>query len=331
MYHEEHRKEAIDVLRNIEREKGKTDAKSLRLSLEYSKDVLGDKKYAPWLYVYSAIAGEFREGWIPDNYYGSIVAPKLKGDYGQLGDRNMLTNMLIKPIQSLDVLYYVNNLFWTTDFEVCDEKSVSEILFKETNQIVYKIEDSFQGKGVYFFDSENFALNKIKALGDGVFQNYIEQHSFFLDFAKLSVATIRITSVCDDFGKIKVKTAYLKLGRDSDTHIQATSSIKIPVNIDNGELFHSAYYQDWTTTKFHPDSNTPFANKVIPSFDNCISEVIRMHSRIPFVRCIGWDIVVDSSNQVQLIEWNGRHNDIKFSEATQGPCFKELHWERLKN
>jgi hypothetical protein len=29
------------------------------------------------------------------------------------------------------------------------------------------------------------------------------------------------------------------------------------------------------------------------------------------------------------MEWNGTYNDIKFSEATQGPCFADLGWERL--
>ena len=301
------------------------------MSLEYAKDVLGDKIYAPWLYVYSAIAGEFKEGWIPDNYYGGVVVRKIKGDYGQLSERNMLTNTLTKPIRSLDILYYVNNLFWTSEFEVCDENRVSDILFEKNKQVVYKIENSLQGRGIHFFSKEIFTTDKIKALGDGVFQNYIEQHSFFEDFAKLSVATIRITSVCDDFGKIKVKSAYLRIGRDKDTHVKSASAIKIPVNIENGNLYSDGYFTNWTTTKVHPDSNIPFVNKVIPSFDNCISEVIRMHSRIPFIRCIGWDIVVDKLNQVQLIEWNGSYNDIKFSEATQGPCFKELHWEKLRD
>jgi hypothetical protein len=29
------------------------------------------------------------------------------------------------------------------------------------------------------------------------------------------------------------------------------------------------------------------------------------------------------------MEWNALHNDIKFSEATQGPCFTDLRWERF--
>ena len=324
------RKYAKEVLKSVESEKGKTDTKSIRLSTEYAKDVLGDKKYAPWLYVYSAMTGEFKEGWIPQNYFKRIVIPKLKGDYQMLGERNMIVDSLVKNNLSLNILYYVNNLFWTTDYKVLDEKRVSDILFKNNELIVYKIENSLQGRGIYFFNRENFRITDIKKLGNGVFQRYIEQHSFFSEFTKLSVATLRITSVCDDAGNVKAKAAYLRIGRDDDTHVKSATSINVPVNIENGELSKYGYFTDWTSTEIHPDSKTPFVNKIIPSYKDCISEVIKMHNRIPFVRCIGWDINVDRFNKIRLIEFNGGNNDIKFSEATQGPCFKELHWEKLR-
>ena len=50
---------------------------------------------------------------------------------------------------------------------------------------------------------------------------------------------------------------------------------------------------------------------------------------VPFARSIGWDMIVDNNNEIQVMEWNGSHNDIKFSEATQGPCFSNLGWEKL--
>jgi hypothetical protein len=40
---------------------------------QYAIDVLGARKFAPWLYVYTAISGAFRFGWIPANFYRSVV------------------------------------------------------------------------------------------------------------------------------------------------------------------------------------------------------------------------------------------------------------------
>ena len=32
----------------------------------------------------------------------------------------------------------------------------------------------------------------------------------------------------------------------------------------------------------------------------------------------------------KVIEWNAKHCDIKFSEASTGPCFLGLGWEKYK-
>jgi hypothetical protein len=48
---------------------------------------------------------------------------------------------------------------------------------------------------------------------------------------------------------------------------------------------------------------------------------------VPFTSIIGWDVAVDENHNVKVMEWNGDHNDIKFSEATQGACFSDRGWE----
>jgi len=329
-YHVNHKNSAMKILKSIETEKGKTNLKNIRLSREYANDILGGVKYAPWLYVYTAMAGEFKEGWIPANYFGYVVVPKLKGDYFEISDRNMITNSLLKLNNSLDICYYVNNLLWSIDYKVLDKKKIKDLLFENNKSIVYKVENSQQGRGVYFFNKENFRFLDLIKLGNGVFQTYINQHRFFSEFTELSVATIRITSSCDDNGEILVNSAYLRIGQNNDTHVKSPSALKIPINVSNGQLSKYGYFPDWTSTEIHPDRKVAFKDKVIPSFQNCITEVLRMHSSIPFIRCIGWDVIVDNFNDVRLIEWNSQVNDITFSEATQGPCFKELHWENLR-
>lgn len=329
-YHKFFNLQAAKILKNIEKEKGKTNPRFVRLAKEYAIDVLGNEKYSPWLLVYSATAGKFKEGWIPPNFYGKEVVPRLIGEYGKISDRNPLTHRLLKPKSSLDTCYYVNNLFWTTDYQVVNEQQVKELLFENNERVVFKKENTLQGTGIHFFTKENFKIRTIKEIGNGIFQSYIQQHSFFSNFTRLSVATIRITSVSDDDGNILIKSVYLRLGKKDDTHVKSSSAIKVPVNIKNGDLYECGYFPDWTMTKKHPDNKITFLGKTIPQFTNCISEAIRMHRLIPFVRAVGWDITIDNSNQICLIEWNGGHNDIRFSEATQGPCFKEFAWEKLR-
>ncbi len=108
----------------------------------------------------------------------------------------------------------------------------------------------------------------------------------------------------------------------------SSSSVSVPLNINTGEL-NSKGYMNWVEVDAHPDSNTSFQNKTIPNFNKCIDKALKMHRVIPFVGCIGWDLTVDNLEEIQLIEWNGINNDIKLSEATTGPCFKNLDWENL--
>jgi hypothetical protein len=194
---------------------------------------------------------------------------------------------------------------------------------------VFKVDNSLQGKSIFFFEKKTFDIDKIKLLGNGLFQRYIVQHKLFDSFAPNSVATLRITSAVDDDGGISIRACYLRLGRYKDTHVQSKSHIRIPVNLSSGEFSAEGYLTNWLTVDEHPDTKLRFSGCKIPLFSQCISTVLELHKKVPFARCVGWDVTVDNDENVRLMEWNAENNDIKFSEATQGPCFADLRWERL--
>ena len=328
-YHHLNNKAAQSLLQTIETERGKTSSKIKRLSMEYAHDVFGWKGYAPWLTVYAAIAGDFIEGWIPENYYGWVVIPRIKGLYGKISNARALTPQLFASEQLLDLAYYVNGLFLSTKMEVLNIESLKNCIFDNNHTIAYKSDISLQGRGIHFFNKDTFEIDEIYKIGNGVFQKYICQHGFFEAFMPHSVATIRITSVFEDNGNVTCRAAYLRIGRLSDTHIKSKTAIKIPVCLTTGELYEEGYLTNWQTVKCHPDTKTAFSGKVIPQFGKCIAYIIKLHKKIPYCRSIGWDIILDKNDEIQLIEWNGEHNDIKFSEATQGPCFADMGWENI--
>jgi len=329
--HKREKSRALKALHTIERYKGKINPKFIKLSNEYAQDILGNKAYAPWLYVYSALQQKFEEGWIPDNYYKKEVVPKQKGDYAILANRNFTTPLLFSKIDTLNLGYFINGKFCTTDNKILNHEDFKNHIFKTNSKLVYKLENSKQGKGIFIIDKNNFDASSflLKANSNGVFQKFIEQHPFFLEFTDNSVATIRITTTSDELGNISAKASYLRLGRNEDTHVISSSAINIPVNIKTGVLHSKAYMKDWREFNSHPDSNVLFENKKIPNFEKCIEKAVHMHHEIPFMGCIGWDLAVDKLGEVQLIEWNGLNNGIILSEATTGPCFKGLSWENL--
>ena len=330
-YHRHHMTIAKGILKTIEAEKGPLPQRVVKQCNDYAKEVLGHRHFAAWLYVYSAVAGRFKEGWIPDNYYGSVVVPKLKGDYGKVSCLKSLQSTIFSHDSFPDILSYANGVFFDTEYRVLHPNSVKEKLFSGRGKVIFKLDSSEQGKGILFFDRESFEPGKIYKLGNGIFQRVINQHEVFQEFAKESVATLRMTTVIEDDGITSLRACYLRLGTGTDTHIQSKTNIRLPIDIKSGAFKSLGFTPDWLEIECHPTSKVKFQGKSIPAYDKCVDLVISLHKRVPYTRCIGWDVTLDDQENVRVMEWNAGHNGIKFTEATQGPCFSDLHWERLKD
>lgn len=320
-----HKKFALAALKNIESEKGKLPKKIIDECNEYAKNYLGDVKYAPWLYVYSAIAGEFKHGWIPDNYYGDVIVG-IDKDYGLPARLKPLSNVILRTEKLPDLLYVNNGLFISANnFEVISSDAAFDILFSNDVQVIFKSIEASQGRGVKFYRANEWN-SQLFIKESGVFQRIIKQHTFFDNIFPKPGATIRITTVTGERGGASVRAAYLRVGRSQDDspHVQSKSAIKIPIKLNSGELHSIGYTADWKSTKVHPDTNVIFEGLTVPAFTKACDVVVDLHNRYPFVMSIGWDVSINDQEDVEVMEWNAMHNDIKFSEATTGPCFPDL-------
>jgi hypothetical protein len=79
-YDKDHEQEALAAVRTIEKFNGqKLLPSQKKLADEYSINILGNKVYAPWLYVYTLVrGGNFKEGWIPDNFFWEVSCTRNK-------------------------------------------------------------------------------------------------------------------------------------------------------------------------------------------------------------------------------------------------------------
>ena len=325
-----HANEAKSIEKHLSEKFGPLDAQTAAKCEDYAMSVFGEKKFTPWLRVYSLMAGEFKEGWIPDNYYGAVVVSSLKGPYGSMSRLKPLNAAIFKNDAFPDLGSHVNGLFLDLDYNVIPPQEFKNLLFRDHDRVVFKVDDVSQGKGIFFFERDSFTPEAVKKIGNGVFQYYIEQHPMLHAYAPNSVATLRVTSVIDETGDVSVRAAYLRLGVGKDTHVMSASNIRIPITLSTGVMHDNGYLPTWLPTSEHPTSGLRFAGESIPSFDKCIDVVKQSHLKLPFARIIGWDLAVDKDGEVAIMEWNGAHNGIKFSEATQGPCFADLGWEKLR-
>lgn len=327
-YHAMHKNNAGKKLRHLELAKGKLSDNLRKQCDEYALDILGSKKYAPWLYVYTAMQNEFKKGWIPDNYYGEIIVPKLKGAYGGIANLKTLQTALFHSNLFPDLFYYVNDQWLTKEYKIVSQDYVRDYITSNPGKYVYKIDNSQSGKGVFILD-ENLKLNKLMQKKNGVLQSYIKQHRFFHEIVSNSVATIRLTTVNDQHGNITLRGAYLRVGRALDNKVSSASGVRIPIDLKTGKLGDFGYDNNLTEFATHPDTGYVFREKTLPIFFDIKKEVLALHSKVPFTRIVGWDVVVDYKNSIKVMEWNGMHNTIYFDEITKGPIFKGLDFEDL--
>jgi hypothetical protein len=327
-YHFSHKREARQLIGSMTSLAGARQSRALFQQCdEYAADVLGSRKYSPWLKAYSVFSGAFKEGWVPDNYYGAVVVPRLKGNYGEISNYKAVSRRLFQTDLLPDLAYAVNGLLYTPSMEPLKPTELKKYLFGTSKRIVYKLDSGQQGRSVFVYDVDNFP-DEPAALGNGVFQAYIVQHPFFEAFNDQSVSTIRITTVVDDESNVSCRAAYLRLPRGADTHVKSATAVKVVVAID-GELQERGYLPNWVPVAHHPDSKKAFAHQIIPNFQKCVQACVALHETMKFSRVIGWDVIVDVNGNVAVMEWNGAHNDIKFSEAANGPCFADLGWQNL--
>jgi hypothetical protein len=328
-YYRYYKQEAYDLIKAMSRASNTPDTSAMfKKCDEYAHDVLGSLEYSPWLKAYSVLAGTFKEGWIPDNYYGEIVVPYLKGDYGRMSFCNAISGRIFDTDLIPDLAYSVNGLLYTTSMELIKVVNLKRYLFENCEKVVYKLDNGLQGKSVFVYDENNFPEDTL-TFANGVFQSYIIQHPFFDEFCGNGTSTIRLTTVVDDELNIQCRGAYLRIPRRADTHVKSSTAIRVPIEAETGGLSEKGYLPDWIPIKQHPDSEKAFLHQVIPSFQKCIETAISTHRKLPFPRVIGWDLIVDSMEKPVIMEWNGYHNNIKFSEAAMGPCFADLGWQEL--
>ena len=334
-YHERHRKQAMAAVNVIEKFNGGRLTNQVKKTIEnYANEVLGSRRYAPWLYVYTLVrggGGGFLEGWIPDNYFGKYVVPNLSKSYSNCLDLKTLSNVILNTEALPNVGYLIDGICYDGQFSKTNLNDFRKAIEPDHEFVFIKKDDSMRGHGVKKVLVNELTDQHIKNFGNCVLQSPITQHSFFEEFGSNAVATVRITTVKEMDGDVSMRAAYLRLGRKNSKWVEAEDSLRVAVVNDKGLLDSCCYTPDWRRWMHHPDNRATFTDKMIPNFQQAVEICTGLHIKLPHIHVIGWDVAIDEHNAVKIMECNGGHTDIKFSEATTGPCFVGLNWERFKD
>jgi len=327
--HTYNKKQAFAALEMLEKQGGKLDSKLKKAADEYALEVLGDRKYSPWIYVYTAIKHSFIEGWFPEYYSDLVVRPLTDGKYGNLAIIKTLTNRILQTRAIPDTAYLIDGIVFSHDFKPIGLRNALDVIFKDSEIVFFKLNDSASGKGVKKIERDTFKMSDFLNKHDGCFQSIIVPHVFFDEINKSSTATIRLTTVRNNIGEVSARAAYLRVSRDNEKYVTSDSGVRIPIDIDSGLLGEFGFMNDWSYSAKHPDSGFIYSGKQIPYFSDAKQLCISLHESFPHFMLIGWDFCIDKNNEVKIMEWNANGAGILFHEAFTGPCFTGLGWETL--
>ena len=119
---------AQNIIKKLEVENGRLSPDIRKDVKTYSVHTLGSKKYVPMLTIYATFNQEFKEGWIPDYYYETIVVPKSQGKYGQVSGLRCLNKLLFNSRYIPDILHFINGAWLSKEYKFISREQVVETI-----------------------------------------------------------------------------------------------------------------------------------------------------------------------------------------------------------
>lgn len=297
---------------------------------DYAREVLGSARFAPWLRVYTACRGAFYDGWIPNNYFARVVLPKVQSARNKrVTGAKTLAARTIGTDRFPDLAVCVRGAWLDATGAPLASDTVTETVFADTDTVFIKRDRASRGRGVKRVARSEFDPDALAQSGDLVVQTPLRQAPEFDKFVQGATTTLRITTTKGFGAPARATSGFLRFGRSGETSIAADSEIDVPVIDAAGTLSDVGFVDDWTPTRTHPDTATPFAGAEIPNYRAALALCASLHDRVPHLSLIGWDVVIDAAHEIWLLEINTGHAEITLPEATVGPCFRDMGWETL--
>ena len=302
------------------------DKKQIKRIKEYCRESFGSSAYWPWLALYTELRGEFKKGWIPDDYYRFELLPKLNPEkYMRFSeakciDRKLFKNLIIKPL-----FYRSYGQFIDKNGIIKSKSAIKKLLNKLDQEIIIKPEAGRGGQGIIFKQSQNLDLEALPTEENFVFHKVLKQHPELHGLYPHSINTIRVSTHLKYNGNVNVLSTILRFGMGGSRIDNASSGGGCIYIHATGKIEQEAYNDfGFSLGAKHPDTGIKFKDLELRYFNDVIALCKEAHSTFPYVKIIGWDVYINENAEPMLIEWNANNPGIWTQEALYGPFLKDL-------
>lgn len=275
--------------------------------------------------------GEFNATYIPQDIYVGYIDPYLNNlREAKYIDNKCYYDMLFHQLdQPYLVLKRMNNI-WLNHFgKVVNDSEIKEIISLEHDGLFVKeAQVSAGGHGVLFVEASENAYDEIMKFAnnfktDIVIQRKLTQHPDCAKFNDSSVNSLRIYSVLNKNGTVKIYSSVLRIGVGNvKVDNYASGGVSCGITQD-GYLRKYAYNKKGERVTEHPYSGVVFEGCRIPFYDKAVELVKNTHPTIPHFRSVSWDIMINEDGKPILIEANLCRGGIDLLQLCNGPLFGE--------
>lgn len=300
---------------------------------------IGSRPSLSWYKVYKSVSGIDDPLYITEpDYYHKVelilnnvtlyYAYTDKNNYHMIFDHSLLPDVYVRNIEGV---------YYSGDYTLLKEpQSFPDLIPSEAEKIIIKPSiASGGGKSIQFFQKKDnrWINNDGTALdinylsksypGNFVIQEYVHQHPFYSQFNKESVNTIRlITYRSVKNNDIIPVQAALRIGRKGSM-VDNISSGGLSCGI-NSEGKLNSFGIDPTGNKYEGYNDICF-REVGPvyGYDKIIQTAREVAGRLWYHRIAGFDLCIDHTGSIKIIEVNLHDLGINFIQMNNGPLFRE--------
>ena len=231
--------------------------------------------------------------------------------------------------QPLSILKRMNGIWLDGGGKPVGTLEIKEIISSEHDgMFVKEAQVSAGGHGVLFVEPTSKAYDEIMNFSNNVktdiiIQRELKQHADLAKFNSSSVNSLRIYSILNKNGSVKIYSSVLRIGVGNikvDNYASGGVSCGIT---DKGYLKKYAYNKKGERVEKHPYTGVIFEGCKIPSYDKAVELVKKAHPTIPHFRSVSWDIMINEEGTPMLIEANLCRGGIDLLQLSNGPLFGE--------
>lgn len=273
--------------------------------------------------------GMFFAEYIPQDIYVGYIDPYFNNlREAKYIDNKCYYDSLFHQIPQPYAVAKRMNHIWLDHFgKPVNAAELKKILLSETEGLFVKeAQVSAGGHGVLYVAPSEDAYDRIIQFTetistDIIVQRKISQHKDCAKFNSSSVNSLRIYSILNKDGSVKIYSSVLRIGvGDVKVDNYASGGVSCGVTFD-GCLRKFAYNKKGERVEKHPYSGIVFEGCKIPSYDKAIDLVKKAHPTIPHFRSVSWDIAINEEGNPILIEANLCRGGIDLLQLSNGPLF----------